>query len=148
MDKQNIEDVLKSISSDILTEAVKTQVATIFNESVEEKVAAQVQLVVENELSKMDEDHTKRLDTLVEAIDADHIAKFHKVIEKLDAAHTTKLQKIVEKYETEFKTGAESLRVELIEKVSKFMDLYLDTAIPTVQLKEACENIRARTMMD
>lgn len=148
MEKQKIEDVLKSISSEILTEETKTTLATMFNEAVEEKSKAQVQLVVESELAKMDEDHTSKLDSLIEAIDADHTAKFHKVVEQLDAAHTAKLQKIIEKYDGDYKAGAEALRVELIEKVSKFVDLYMDSAMPTQQLKEACDNIRARTMLD
>jgi hypothetical protein len=148
MDKQKIEDVLKSISSDILTEEVKTNLAKVFNEAVEEKANSQIQLVVENELSKMDEDHTAKLDKLIEAIDADHTSKFHKVIKQIDEAHSAKLKKIVEKYENDMKNGAESLRVDLIEKITKFLDLYIEDTLPKEQLKEACQNIRARTMLD
>jgi len=148
MEKQKIEDVLKSISSEILTEETKLQLATMFNEAVEETAKSQIQMVVENELSKMDADHVEKLDKLVEAIDNDHTSKFHKVIEQLDAVHTQKLQMIVEKYEKQYKEGAEALRVELVEKVSKFLDLYMESSLPTEQLQEACMNIRARTMLD
>jgi signal recognition particle GTPase len=45
MQKQKIEDILKSISNDILTEDVKQSIAQMFTEAVEEKVQAQVALI-------------------------------------------------------------------------------------------------------
>lgn len=144
---KRIEDILKSISSDVLTEEVKTSIADTFNTTVNEKVESQVQIVVENELGKMDADHMAKLQKLVEAIDEDHTAKFKVVVEKIDAAHTAKLQKIIEKYENELKEGADKLRGELISKMSNYLDLYLAETIPDTQLKEAVENIRARKML-
>lgn len=148
MDTKKIEELLKSIASDVLTEDVKASIAKVFTEAVEEKVKSQTQLVVENELSKMDEDHTAKMQKLVEAIDADHTSKFRTVIEQIDKAHTQKLQKVMEKYETELKEGAEKLRGELIGKISNYLDLYLAEVIPSTQLKEAVENIRARKMVN
>ena len=148
MDIKKIEDILKSISNDILTEDVKTSIAKTFNETVESKVAAQLQLSVQNELSKMDDEHSKKLQTLIEAIDEDHTNKFKTVIAKIDETHTKKLKDVIAKYETELKEGAEKLRNELIGQVSNYLDLYIKETIPEAQLKEAVENIRARKMLE
>lgn len=148
MEKQKIEDILKSISNDILTEEVKSSIAKMFTEAVEEKVQAQSKLIVENELSKMDTEHTTKLEKLVEAIDTDHTSKFKAVIQQIDEAHTAKLKKVIAKHETDLKEGAEKLRGELITKVSNYLDLYLAESIPADQLKEAVENIRARKMLN
>jgi hypothetical protein len=145
---KNIEEILKSISSDVLTEEAKKVIATTFNEAVEQKVKSQAEILVEAELAKMDDDHTKKMKALIEAIDEDHTNKFKTIIQKLDEAHTIKLQKVIEKYEKELKEGAESLRGELIQKMSNYLDLYLKDIIPDGQLKEAVENIRARKMVD
>ena len=148
MDTKRIEDILKSISNEVLTEAVKAEIAKSFNETVDDKVKTQAQLLIENELSKMDNDHADKMKKLVEAIDQDHTNKFKIVVQKLDEAHTNKLKKIIEKYEGELKNGAEQLRTELIAKVSNYLDLYIEETIPTSQLKEAVENIRARKMLE
>jgi Fe-S cluster biosynthesis and repair protein YggX len=148
MQKQKIEDILKSISNDILTEDVKQSIAQMFTEAVEEKVQAQTKLIVENELSKMDDEHTAKLEKLVEAIDVDHTNKFKAVIQQIDEAHTAKLKKVIQKYETDLKEGAEQLRSALVTKVSNYLDLYLSETIPADQLKEAVENIRARKLLN
>ena len=148
MEIKNIEEILKSISSDVLTEEAKKTIATTFNEAVDAKVKSQAELLVEAELSKMDEDHTKKMKTLLEAVDQDHLNKFKTVIQKIDEAHTAKLQKVIEKYEKELKEGAEGLRGELVQKMSNYLDLYLKDLIPDGQLTEAVANIRARKMID
>jgi hypothetical protein len=148
MDTKRIEDILKSISNEVLTEETKTAIAKSFNEAVEDKAKSQVQLMVENELSKMDADHTDKMKKLIEAIDEDHVKKFKVVVQKIDESHTAKLKKIIEKYETELKNGAESLRSDLVSKISNYLDLYLEETVPAGQLKEAVENIRARKMLE
>lgn len=145
---KDINEVLESISNDILTEGAKSEIAKIFTEAVEETANSKVKIVVENELRKMDEDHSGKLKTLVESIDADHVNKFKAVVTKIDEAHTAKLMMVVEKYEKELKEGAIAIRNELVTKISNFMDLYLVEAVPAAQLKEAVENIRARKMLE
>ena len=148
MDTKKIEEILKSISNEVLTEEVKTEITKSFNAAVDEKVKSQAQILVENELSKMDTDHSDKLKKLVEAIDEDHTNKFKVVVQKIDEAHTMKLKKIIEKYEGELKNGAEKLRSDLVTKISNYLDLYVAETIPANQLKEAVENIRARKMLD
>lgn len=145
---KKIEEILQSISNEVLTEDVKTAIAKSFNESVEEKAKNQAQLIAENELDKMDADHSAKLQKLVEAIDEDHTNKFKTVVQKIDKAHTAKLTKIIEKYETELKNGADKLRGDLVAKMSNYLDLYLEETIPNGQLKEAVENIRSRKMIE
>ena len=145
---KDISEILKSISSEILTEDVKKTIADLYNESVDSKVATQVQLVVENELKKLDDEHSIKLEKLIEAIDEDHVKKFKIVVEKLDSVHTAKLQSVIDKYEAELKEGADALRGELVGKVSNYLDLYLKDTIPAEQLQEAVENIRAKKMIN
>lgn len=145
---KKIEEILQGISNDILNEEVKTSIATSFNEAVDSKVEDRAQLLLQNELKKVDEVHTEKLQKLIESIDNDHVNKFKQVIQKIDASHTKKLQTVIEKFETELKVGAANLRKELTTKLSKYLDKYLESAVPTSQLKEAVENIRARKMMD
>ena len=146
--EKNIEDILKSISSDILTEDVKKSIATMFTESVEAEVKSKLDLVVENELAKMDDEHSEKLDKLIESIDEDHTQKMKAIVEKLDQDYGEKLQKVVEKYENELKEGAETLRNELTTKMSNYLDIYLAESIPADQLKEAVQNIHARKLID
>lgn len=146
--EKNIEEILKSISSDILTEEVKKSIATMFTESVDAQVKSKLDLVVENELAKMDEEHSEKLDKLIEAMDEDHTQKMKTIVEKLDQDYGEKLQKVVEKYENELKEGAENLRNELTTKISNYLDIYLAESIPADQLKEAVQNIHARKLID
>jgi hypothetical protein len=148
MDIKNIEEVLSSISNDILTEDAKASIAKMFNEAVDAKVKSQAQLLVEAELAKMDDDHSEKLKKLIESIDTDHTNKFKQVIQKIDEAHTAKLKKVIAKYETELKEGAEKLHSDIVSKISNYLDLYLTETIPATHLKEAVENVRARKMLD
>ena len=145
---KKIEEILGEIGNDILTEEVKQSIATMFNEAVDQRVKSQAQLLVEAELAKMDDDHSEKLQKLIEAIDEDHTNKFKQVISKIDEAHTAKLKTVIEKYENELKTGAESLHADLTTKMSNYLDLYLAESIPADHLKEAVENVRARKMID
>lgn len=145
---KDIKQILESISTDILSEEVKKTIAEAFNSEVEAKVTDRIKLEVENELSKMDVDHSKKLDEMLKAIDADHTTKFKKVLEKVDARHTKMLKTVIEKYDKDLKEGAKSLKEELSDKLSKFLDLYLEKSIPENHLKEAVDNIHARKLVD
>ncbi len=146
--QKKFEELLKGISNDILTEEVKKDIATMFQESVDEQVKDRLQLEMANELAKLDKDHTEKLEKLIEAIDTDHTSKFQAVIKKVDEVHTAKLQKVIEKYENELKQGAISFRDEMVKKVSLFLDNQLTKTIPVNHLTEAVKNIKARKLLD
>lgn len=150
--EKKFEDILKSINNDILTEEVKSDIVKVFNEAVESSVSKLVEerstILIENELKKMDDDHTAKMKTLVEAIDEDHSKKFQEAIQLIDQDHCTKFEKIVEKYEKELKEGAITVRNELGKKISTFLDAYLTESIPVQDLKEAVQNVQARKILD
>lgn len=148
MQKKTIQQILESINKDILNDEVKQAIVEAFNSTIEENVKAKIDLEVKNELTKMDKDHAEKVQKLLESIDADHTNKFKAAMAKVDKDHTAKLKKVIEKYDGELQKGAEALREELSTKISNFLDLYLEKAIPTSQLKEAVENIRARKLIE
>ena len=95
----------------------------------------------------IDEDHSDKLTKLIEAIDFDHTQKLNKILTKIDEDHTSKLETVVEKYEIALHEEAQSFQERLIEEVSNYMDLYLEKTVPSSQVSEAVENIRASTLL-
>ena len=90
---KNVVDVLKEATKDILSEQTLNEIQQAFEASVDEKV----KIHVEKALIEQDEDHSTKLESLVEAIDKDHVAKLNKVVAAIDENHSGKLQSIVEK---------------------------------------------------
>ena len=150
--------ILKEQFKDLITEETLTSVHEAFEKAVNEKA----ELQTEAALLKIDDDHTEKLEQLVEAIDADHSSKLQKlveaidfdhaqkmtkVLEKIDEDHTQKLQSVVEKYETALQEEAKSFQERIVEEVSNYMDLYLEKVVPTKQINEAVENIQAQNML-
>jgi hypothetical protein len=155
----DFKQILKEQFKDLITEDTLTAVHEAFEQAVDSKAEQRVELQVEAALTKIDEEHTDKLQSLVEAIDADHTDKLQKLVEaidfdhavklkkvltKIDEEHTAKLQQVIEKYETTLNEEAESFRDRLVDEVSNYLDLYMEKAIPTAQVNEAVENIRAR----
>jgi hypothetical protein len=108
-------------------------------EKLDEKYTAKLQDLVE----KIDTDHTAKLKKLVETIDTDHAFKLQKLVKKIDNSHTEMLQRVVEKYENQLGAAASDFQNRLVEEVSNYLDLYLDRNVPTDQISEAVENIKA-----
>jgi len=142
--QNNISDLLKSATKDILTEDVLKEIETAFTASVDDKV----KLHVEKALTEQDEDYANKLETLLEAVDADHTAKLNKVVNALDADRTRKLKAIIEKYETALTTEAANFKNTLIEQVSNYLELYLDEKLPVADLQEAINNKRANDVLN
>jgi len=140
----NITDILKEASKDILTEEVLKEIETAFDSSVNERV----QIHVEKALSEQDEDYSKKLETLVEAIDTDHTNKLKKVVEAIDADRANKLKQVVEKYEATLKTEAANFKNEIVDQVSKYLDLYLEEKLPAKDIAEAVKNKRALSVLE
>jgi hypothetical protein len=159
----DFKQILKEQFKDLITEETLTAVHEAFEQAVTEKAEKKADLQVEAAISKIDEDHAAKLQALVEAIDADHTAKLQKLVEtvdfdhaqklrkvltKIDEDHTTMLKQVVDKYETTLTEEAESFRSRLVEEISNYMDLYLEKVVPTEQVNEAVENIRARKTLE
>ena len=159
----DFKQILKEQFKDLITEETLTAVHEAFEAAVNDKAEQRAELQVEAAITKIDEDHTAKLQTLVESIDADHTTKLQKLVEaidfdhaiklkkvltKIDEEHTAKLQQVIEKYETTLNEEAESFRTRLVDEVSNYMDLYLEKVVPTEQVNEAVENIRSRKVLE
>jgi hypothetical protein len=142
MDK-NIADTLKEATKDILTEDVLKEIEAAFNTSVNEKV----KLHVEKALLEQDEDYSKKLETLVEAIDTDHTNKLNKVVEAVDADRAEKLKQVIEKYEAALVKDANSFKETLVESISKYLEKYLDEKLPYSDIETAVKNKKALSML-
>lgn len=140
----NITDTLKTATKDILTEDVLKQIEASFNDAVQEKA----KLHVEKALLEQDEDYAKKLETLIEAIDADHTNKLNKLVEAIDADRAAKLKAVVEKYETALTEEASNFKNEIVNEVSKYLELYLDEKLPVTEVKDAVKNKRALTVLE
>ena len=140
----DITKILKEATKDILTEDVLKEIEAAFNTTVNERV----QLHVEKALSEQDEDYSKKLETLVEAIDADHTAKLKKVVEAVDADRAAKLKTVIEKYEAAINNEASSFKDTMVDKISKYLDLYIDEKLPVATVNEAVKNKRAFAILE
>jgi hypothetical protein len=141
--QNNISELLKAATKDILTEDVLKEIESAYEASVD----AKVQLHVEKALNEQDEDYASKLETLLEAVDADHTAKLEKVVEALDADRARKLKQIVEKYETALTEEATNFKSEMIDQVSNYLELYLEEKLPAAEIQEAVNNKRAASVL-
>lgn len=146
MDK--FKQILSNVSDDVLTEESKSAIIEAFDEAVAARVDERVQLEVQEALTQLDEDHSKKLEALLEQIDEDHSKKLQKVVKKIDEDHCQKLQTIVERYEKMMKEEAEGFRNQLVDEISNYMELYIDKMVPMKQIAEAVENTQAKTILD
>jgi len=136
---KNVVDVLKEATKDILSEQTLNEIQQAFEASVNEKV----KIHVEKALSEQDEDHSKKLEALVEAIDKDHVAKLNKVVSAIDENHSGKLKAIVEKYQGALSNEAKSFKKETINDISTYLEAYLDEVVPAEDIKKAVANRKA-----
>jgi hypothetical protein len=159
----DFKQILKEQFKDLITEETLSTIHEAFEKAVNDKADQKAQLQVEASLLKVDDDHTQKLEKLVEAIDEDHSAKLQKLVEaidfdhsqklnkvltKIDEDHTQKLQHIVEKYENILNEEAKTFQERIVEEVSNYMDLYLEKTVPTNQINEAVENIKAQKIVN
>lgn len=159
----DFKQILKEQFKDLITEETLSTIHEAFEKAVNDKADQKAQLQVEASLLKVDDDHTQKLEKLVEAIDEDHSAKLQKLVEaidfdhsqklnkvltKIDEDHTQKLQHIVEKYENILNEEAKTFQERIVEEVSNYMDLYLEKTVPTNQINEAIENIKAQKIVN
>lgn len=118
----------------IFTEEIQNEFKTL----IEAKKEEAYKRALEEAAKKVSEDHTAEIKKLTESIDNDHSAKLQKLIEKIDLDHARKLKKIYESLDTHcskklvkvVKHLKENHRSQIIEKVSDYLDTYLEEAFP------------------
>jgi len=137
-------EVLKEATKDILTEESLKEIEKVFNDTVTERV----ELHVKKALTEQDEDYASKLEKLVEAIDTDHTDKLKKVVEAIDTDRANKLKKVVEKYEAALVNEAGKFKGDLVAKISKYLDLYLEEKIPAASVNEAVKNKRSEKVLE
>ena len=136
---ENITDILQEKAQDILTEETLKQIEEAFNEKVK--------LHVEAALVKQDDEYATKLEHLLEAIDHDHSSKLDKVVEAIDKNHSEKLISLVEKYSKALTTEANEFKGDIVNKVSKYLDIYLEKLVPQKSINEAVKNKRSQKML-
>jgi len=144
----DISSVIKNIDANVLNEETATEIAEAFETAVNEKVNAKLELQIESALSKQDEEHALKLENLLKAIDEDHSEKLNKVVDAINENHTTKLQNLSTFYKKALNEKAESFVSTVVDRLSNYLENYLEKAIPTAQLEEAVANTSARKQLD
>jgi|SaaInl7_100m_RNA_FD_contig_111_314013_length_2906_multi_9_in_0_out_0_2 hypothetical protein len=139
----NLQEMLREATKDILSEESLTQIEEAFEGAVNDRV----EIHVEKALIEQDESYASKLETLLEAIDTDHTKKLHKVVEAIDVNHAQKLKVIVGKYKTALNEEASGLKENLIDNISRYLELYVEELIPIEQVNEAVTNKRATDIL-
>ncbi len=134
-----IKDILQEKAKDILTEETLTQIQEAFDEKVK--------LQVEAALVRQDDEYSTKLENLLEAIDIDHTKKLDKVVEAIDKNHAGKMITVVERYSKALTGEADTFKNVVINKVSKYLDVYLEKLTPQKSINEAVKNKRAAKML-
>jgi hypothetical protein len=143
----NVVDALKQATGDLLNEEALQAIEQSFNESVDAKVEELVSLQVEKALVEQDEDHAAKLESLLEAIDTDHTNKLNRVVKAINENHAEKLKNIVKKYSGDVVEEASSFKNDLVDRISNYLELYIENTIPTEDIKQAVENKNAQQQL-
>jgi hypothetical protein len=143
----NIKELIQNIDPEIISEETATAVAEAFNRAVDEKVQTRVELEVKNALIKIDEDHAAKLQKLIEAIDTDHTNKLQQVVDSINENHAQKLRTVIRKYDKLVEEKAQQFSSKLVGEISNYLDLYLEKAVPSLQLEEAVANTYAKNTL-
>lgn len=146
MDKtqNNIIATIKEATEGLLSEESLAAIETAFNAAVEQKTT----LNVEAALVKQDADYATKLKTLLEAIDKDRAAKLVRVVEAIDTNNAAKLKKVVTKYKGALAKEATSFKKSLVSSLSKYLEVYLEQAIPQNFINEAVLERKAQTVLE
>lgn len=138
-----IKSLLEQGTKGLLTEETLKEIETAFTTAVTEKA----KIDVEAATTQLDNDHSQKLKRLVEAIDKDYTAKLIRVTQAIDKNHASKLRMVIERYEATNTQDAVKFKKKLVGTLSKYLDKYLDAAIPMQSIKEATANKRAELLL-
>jgi hypothetical protein len=139
-----ISKLLKEATQGILTDETLTQIQEAFDSAVDERV----KIHVEKALVEQDAEYTQKAQELLEAIDKDHCKKLERVVEALDANNYNKLQMVVDRYRKVIKEQASQFKDELIDKVSDYISIFIESKIPQKSINEAVKNQKARIILN
>jgi len=141
---KEISNLLKEATQGILTDQTLDQIQEAFDTAVNERV----KIHVEKALTEQDSEYTDKAEQLLEAIDQDHSKKLERVVEAMDANNTAKLQMVIKKYQNIVNEQASQFKEDLVERISHYMDLFIESKIPKKSIEEAVKNQKARTILN
>jgi uncharacterized protein with PIN domain len=141
-------EILKQVDENVINEETAKAITEAFESAVEEKVSSRVSLELESALAKQDTDHAEKLKNLLEAIDKDHTEKLQNVVSAITENHTSKLKNVIKFYRKAINEKANKFSEKVVSEISNYLDLYLNSKIPNLQLKEAVENTYARKQLE
>lgn len=144
----SVKDTLKQAAGDLLSEETLNAIEQTFNEQVDTKVEELVSLQVEKALVEQDEDHATKLESLLEAIDTDHTRKLNKVVQAINENHAEKLKNIVKKYSGDVVEEAGEFKQDLVDRISNYLDLYIENTIPADDIAQAVKNKQAEKQLN
>lgn len=139
-----ITKLLKEATQGILTDETLGQIQEAFDSAVDERV----KIHVEKALTEQDAEYTEKAEQLLEAIDADHSRKLEKVVEALDTNNSNKLKMVINRYQKIVNEQATTFKSELIDKISDYIDVFIEDKIPTKSIREAVKNQKARMILN
>ena len=132
----------------ILKEATEGRLTDESIQAIQEAVDAKTQLNVQAALTKQDEQYAEKLKTLLEAIDKDHATKTRRLIEAVDKNNVTKLKKVVNKYKKALASEATSFKGQLVRSISKYLNVYIEDAIPQELIEQAVLERKAQGVLE
>lgn len=141
---KDIATLLKQATKGLLTEESLGEIKSAFDTAVNERVS----IHVEKALHDQDAEYTQKLEHLLEAIDNDHTKKLHKVVQAIDVSNASKLQTVVKKYSQALNEQAKSFKNGLVDKISRYLEVYLETSIPQKAINEAVRNKKALMVLE
>lgn len=139
-----IKKLLKEATQGILTDETLGQIQEAFDSAVNERV----KIHVEKALTEQDAEYTEKAQQLLEAIDTDHSKKLQKVVEALDANNAAKLKAVVNRYQSIVGEQAKQFKSQLVDKISDYVDVFIESKIPRKAIAEAVQNKKARIILN
>ena len=141
---KEISNLLKEATQGILTDETLGQIQEAFDSAVNERV----RIHVEKALTEQDSEYTAKAEQLLQAIDDDHSRKLERVVEALDANNAAKLKMVVNRYQHIVKEQATQFKDELVDKISHYIELFVESKIPQKSINEAVKNQKARIILN
>lgn len=141
---KEISNLLKEATQGILTDETLGQIQEAFDNAVKERV----KIHVEKALTEQDSEYTTKAEQLLKAIDSDHTKKLQKVVEALDNNNAQKLKIVVERYQKIIKEQAKEFKSDLVDRISHYIELFIESKIPKQSILEAVNNKKARIILN
>ena len=77
-----------------------------------------------------------------------HQIKLQRVVEAVDTNNAAKLQMVVNHYQSIIKEQASQFKADLVDKISDYIDIFIESKIPQKSINEAVKNQKARIILN